>query len=71
LVLIARTMGAEAAAYQVGHSKVSMTRKRYVEEYKEAIDTRAVLRAFIATNPGTEAPASAEGDNDRGESLRK
>ncbi|GAA1787067.1 hypothetical protein GCM10009712_38100 [Pseudarthrobacter sulfonivorans] len=38
--LIARTMGAETAAYQVGHSKVSMTRKHYVEEYKEAT-TRA------------------------------
>lgn len=54
--LIARTMGAETAAYQAGHSKVSMTRKHYVEEYKEAIDTRAVLRAFDAANGGPGAP---------------
>jgi hypothetical protein len=39
----------------------------YVEEYKEAVDTRAVLGAFNATNSGTEAPAPAEGKNDRGE----
>ncbi|WP_219816465.1 tyrosine-type recombinase/integrase [Arthrobacter sp. 4R501] len=51
--LIARTMGAEAAAYQAGHSKVSMTRKHYVEEYKEAIDTRAVLNAFNPPDSGT------------------
>ena len=44
--LIARTMGVEAAAYQAGHSKVSMTAKHYVEEYKEALDTRAVLEPF-------------------------
>ncbi|UKA55143.1 site-specific integrase [Arthrobacter sp. FW305-BF8] len=55
--LIARTMGAETAAYQAGHSKVSMTRKHYVEEYKEAIDTRAVLSAFDAANPGFKALA--------------
>lgn len=65
--LIARTMGAEAAAYQVGHSKVSMTRKHYVEEYKEAIDTRAVLGAFNPTASGSEAPEPAEAENDRGE----
>lgn len=44
--LIARTMGVEAAAYQAGHSKVSMTRKHYIEEYKEALDARAVLDSF-------------------------
>lgn len=54
--LIARTMGAETAAYQAGHSKVSMTRKHYVEEYKEAIDTRAMLGAFDAANGGPGAP---------------
>lgn len=43
---IARAMGAEAAAYQAGHSKVSMTRKHYIEEYKEALDTRAALMVF-------------------------
>jgi integrase len=65
--LIARTMGAEAAAYQAGHSKVSMTRKHYVEEYKEAIDTRAVLTAFNSTDSGTEAPTPAKVEPDRGE----
>jgi hypothetical protein len=49
-------MGAETAACQAGHSKVSMTRKHYVEEYKEAIDTRAVLGAFDAANGGPGAP---------------
>ncbi len=39
-------MGVEAAAYQAGHSKVSMTRKHYIEEYKEALDARAVLDSF-------------------------
>lgn len=49
---IARTMGIEAAAYQAGHSKVAMTRKHYVEEYKEALDTRAALDAFNPAPPG-------------------
>jgi len=44
--LIARTLGAEAAAYQAGHSKVSMTMRHYVEKYKEAPNTRAALGAF-------------------------
>ena len=44
--LIARTLGAEAAAYQAGHSKVSMTMRHYVEECKEALDTLAALGAF-------------------------
>lgn len=57
--LFARTMDAETAAYQAGHSKVSMTRKHYVEEYKEAFDTRAVLSAFDAASSGTEAPTQA------------
>lgn len=52
--IIARTMGVEAAAYQAGHSKVSMTRKHYVEEYKDALDTRAALNAF---NPDPPRPS--------------
>lgn len=44
--VIARTMGAEAAAYQLGHSKISMTQEHYIEEYKDALDTRAVLDGF-------------------------
>ncbi len=52
-MLIARTMDAEAAAYQAGHSKVSMTRKHYVEEYEEAMDTRAVLLVFEPSEHGT------------------
>ncbi|SDL95082.1 hypothetical protein [Arthrobacter sp. ok362] len=53
-------MGAETAAYQAGHSKVSMTRKHYAEEYKEAIDTRAVLSAFDAANPEAEPPVGVK-----------
>lgn len=49
--LIARTMGVEAAAYQAGHSKVSMTQKHYIEEYKEALDTRGALSAFNPDPP--------------------
>ncbi|MGO4859954.1 tyrosine-type recombinase/integrase [Arthrobacter sp. 2MCAF14] len=52
--IIARTMGVEAAAYQAGHSKVSMTQKHYVEEYKEALDTRGALNAF---NPDPPKPS--------------
>jgi hypothetical protein len=66
--LIARTMVAETAAYQAGHPKVSMTRKHYVEEYKEAIDTRAVLIAFDAASSGAQAPTQARPAADRGES---
>jgi hypothetical protein len=54
------SMGAETAAYQAGHSKVSMTRKYYVEEYKETIDTRAVLSAFDAVISETEPPTPAK-----------
>ena len=43
---IARTMGAEAAAYQAGHSKVSMTQEHYIEERRGALDTRSVVDAF-------------------------
>ncbi len=64
-------MGAETAAYQAGHSKVSMTRKHYVGEYKEAMDTREVLSVFDAARSGTEAPtrtkSAAESRVERGE----
>ncbi len=46
--VIARSMGAEAAAYQLGHSKIAMTQEHYIEEYKEALDTRAVLDGFAS-----------------------
>lgn len=50
--LIARTLGAEAAAaYQARHSKVSMTMRHYVEGYKDALDTRAALGAFSPEKP--------------------
>ncbi|MDJ0357666.1 site-specific integrase [Paenarthrobacter sp. PH39-S1] len=44
--IIARTMGPEAAAYQAGHSKVSMTQEHYIEERRGALDTRAIVDAF-------------------------
>jgi integrase len=60
--LIARTMGPEAAAYQLGHSKVSMTQEHYIEEYQEALDTRAVMDAFSPKDPEEEPPSTAEKD---------
>ncbi|WP_113716831.1 site-specific integrase [Arthrobacter dokdonensis] len=56
--LIARTMGVEAAAYQAGHSKVSMTLQHYIEEYQEALDTRAVLDAFGSPDGPEQTPPS-------------
>ncbi|NVM96127.1 site-specific integrase [Arthrobacter sp. AETb3-4] len=50
--VVARTMGAEAAAYQLGHSKIAMTQEHYIEEYKEALDTRAVLDGFVTLPDG-------------------
>jgi integrase len=47
---IARTMGPEAAAYQAGHSKISMTQEHYIEEIHEALDTRSVTEAFMPKN---------------------
>ncbi|UKA63418.1 hypothetical protein [Arthrobacter sp. FW306-04-A] len=47
----ARMMGVEATAYQAGHSKVSMTQKHHVEEYKEALNTRGALNAFNPDPP--------------------
>lgn len=43
---IARTLGPEAAAYQAGHSKISMTQQHYIEEIHEALDTTSVTDAF-------------------------
>lgn len=59
--LIARTMGPEAAAYQLGHSKVSMTQEHYIEEYQEALDTRAVMDAFSPK----EEPSSTDPDDEK------
>lgn len=46
--LIARTLGAEGAAYQAGHSKISMTQEHYIEEVHEALD---ILSTFDACKP--------------------
>lgn len=43
---IARALGPEAAAYQAGHSKISMTQEHYIEELHEALDTTSVTDAF-------------------------
>ncbi|SEE79366.1 Integrase [Arthrobacter alpinus] len=54
--LIARTLGPEAAAYQAGHSKVSMTQEHYIEERRGALDTRAVIDAFKPKDGSRQAP---------------
>lgn len=65
--LIARALGPEAAAYQSGHSKVSMTQEHYIEELREALDTRSVVDAFKPKGgsrqdqpEGEQAPADKE-----------
>ncbi|PXA63967.1 hypothetical protein CVS29_17480 [Arthrobacter psychrochitiniphilus] len=66
--VIARSMGAEAAAYQLGHSKIAMTQEHYIEEYKEALDTRAALDGFAsplaieAKKPLQAQPEASESD---------
>jgi integrase len=70
--LIARALGPEAAAYQAGHSKVSMTQEHYIEELREALDTRSVVDAFKPkdgsrpvgdeTQPGDEQAPPDEAD---------
>lgn len=70
--LIARALGPEAAAYQAGHSKVSMTQEHYIEELREALDTRSVVDAFKPkdgsrpagdeTQPGDEQAPTDEAD---------
>lgn len=64
-------MGAEAAAYQLGHSKIAMTLERYIEEYKEALDTRAVLDGFgtlldgaVEMTPTPDESESSVGEGD-------
>ena len=60
--LIARALGPEAAAYQAGHSKVSMTQEHYIEELREALDTRSVVDAFKPKDWAEQAhPAEDEG----------
>jgi hypothetical protein len=66
VILIPIIAGGTSA--QLGRAPVPI---QNFEECKEAIDKRAVLNAFNAPNSGTEAPAPAEGANDRGASLRK
>ena len=70
--VIARTMGPEAASYQLGHSKIAMTQQHYIEEYKNALDTRAALDGFgpsqdevEKTPPEPDQPASPD-DEDEG-----
>jgi len=58
--LIARALGPEAAAYQVGHSKVSMTQEHYIEELHEALDTRSVVDAFRPKDGSREARPAEE-----------
>ncbi|MFQ4150319.1 site-specific integrase [Arthrobacter sp. LAPM80] len=66
--LIARAMGPEAAAYQAGHSKVSMTQEHYIEELREALDTRAVIDAFKPPEkPGQTSPADVQASPSRAE----
>lgn len=54
---IARTLGPEAAAYQAGHSKVSMTQEHYIEEIHEALDTRSVIDAFKPSDKSGPTPS--------------
>jgi integrase len=61
---IARTMGPEAAAYQAGHSKISMIQEHYIEELHEALDTRSVTDAFKPKDgPHQARPAADEAQN--------
>ena len=59
---IARTMGVEAAAYQAGHSKVSMTQEHYIEELHEALDTRSAMDAFKPPEQPQTAKTDEKGD---------
>lgn len=43
-------MSPEAAAYQAGHSKISMTQQHCIEEIHEALDTGSVTEAFMPKN---------------------
>ena len=58
--LIARALGPEAAAYQAGHSKVSMTQEHYIEELREAPDTRSVVDAFKPKDGSRQARSADE-----------
>lgn len=60
--VIARTMGPEAASYQLGHSKIAMTQQHYIEEYKNALDTRAALDGF---GPSQDDAAKAPLESDQ------
>lgn len=57
---IARALGPEAAAYQAGHSKISMTQEHYIEEIHEALDTRSVTEAFMPKDDSQKNPHEAE-----------
>lgn len=68
--LIARILGPEAAAYQAGHSKVSMTQEHYIEERRGALDTRAVVDAFKPQRkspPKDKQAKTADGQAPQGE----
>ncbi|PYI39473.1 hypothetical protein CVS30_05875 [Arthrobacter psychrolactophilus] len=68
--MIAKTMGAEAATYQAGHSKVSMTHAYYIEERRGASDTRSVVDAFKPqrkSGPKHEQVQTVEGQAHQGD----
>jgi integrase len=73
--LIARALGPEAAAYQAGHSKVSMTQEHYIEELREALDTRSVVDAFkpkdVSQQPAPEDEQAPPDEEDRTENDEK
>ncbi|MDD0856710.1 site-specific integrase [Arthrobacter alpinus] len=67
--LIARALGPEAAAYQAGHSKVSMTQEHYIEELHEALDTRSVVDAFKPKDGPRQARPAAEQERAEDENV--
>lgn len=54
---VARTLSAEAAAYQLGHSQIAMTQEHYMEDYKDAVDTRAAFNGL--SSPMDTAPKTS------------
>ncbi|PYI39517.1 hypothetical protein CVS30_06110 [Arthrobacter psychrolactophilus] len=69
--LIARALGPEAAAYQAGHSKVSMTQEHYIEELREALDTRSVVDAFKPKDGSRPAEEHAQPGDEQAQPAEK
>ena len=65
---IARAMGPEAAAYQAGHSKISMTQQHYIEELHEALDTTSVTNAFKPIDGSRQTQSMAHETQDQEDS---